>query len=72
MAEGNENFLKELEERFKLGLLDTLEDTHVAFRILLAITDVYGKDEIIICTSHLHGRFGIQILSTHRSLQCND
>ena len=31
MTEEDENFLKELEERSKLGLLDTLEDTHVAF-----------------------------------------
>ncbi len=48
MTEGNENFFKELEERFKLGLLDTLEDTHEAFRTLLDITDVYGKDEIYV------------------------
>jgi hypothetical protein len=29
------SFLKELEERSKFGLLDTLEDTHVAFRTIL-------------------------------------
>jgi hypothetical protein len=40
MTEEDENFLKELEERFKLGLLDTLEDTHVAFRTLL---DIRGR-----------------------------
>jgi hypothetical protein len=39
MTEQDENFLKELEERSKLGLLDTLEDTHVAFRTLLDITN---------------------------------
>jgi hypothetical protein len=33
--EAEQNFLNELEERSQLGLLDTLEDTHVAFRTLL-------------------------------------
>jgi hypothetical protein len=48
MTEEDEDFLKELEERFKLGLLDTLEDTHVAFRTLLDITDDHGSDEMYV------------------------
>ncbi len=46
MTEQDESFLKELAERSNLGLLDTLEDTHVAFRTLLDIEDNLGKDEI--------------------------
>jgi hypothetical protein len=46
MTEQDENFLKELEKRFELGLLDTLEDTHMAFRFLLDITEDHGKDEL--------------------------
>jgi hypothetical protein len=43
-----QNFLEELEERSKLGLLDTLEDTHVAFCTLLDISDIEGKEDIYI------------------------
>jgi hypothetical protein len=42
------NFLHELEERHKLGLLDTLEDTYVAFRTILAEPDIYGNEDIFI------------------------
>ncbi len=35
MTEQDENFLKELAELSNLGLLDTLDDTHVAFRTLI-------------------------------------
>ncbi len=48
MSKEDENFLKELEERSKLCLLDTLEDTHVAFRTLLDITNDHGKDEMYV------------------------
>ncbi len=43
-----QNFLKELEERSKFGLLDTLEDTHVAFRTLLGEEDIDGKEDMFI------------------------
>jgi hypothetical protein len=48
MSVEDENFLKELKERSKLGLLDTLEDTHVAFRTLLDITDDQGNGELYV------------------------
>jgi hypothetical protein len=50
MTEEDKKFLKKMEERSKLGLLDTLEDTHVAFRTLLDITNDHGKDEM--CVPH--------------------
>ncbi len=45
MTEQDENFLKELAERSNLGLLDILEDTHMAFRTLLDIEGNLRMDE---------------------------
>jgi hypothetical protein len=46
--DAEQNFLNELEERHKLGLLDTLDDTNVAFCILLGEEDIDGKDDMYI------------------------
>ncbi len=45
--EAEEDFLNELENRSKLGLLDTLEDTYVAFRTLLGEV-IDGKEDMYI------------------------
>jgi hypothetical protein len=47
--EAEMNFLRELDERHKLGLLDSIEDTYVAFRTILGEPDV--KKETRICSS---------------------
>jgi hypothetical protein len=46
--DGEQNFLNELEERSKLGLLDTLEDTYVTFRTILGEEDIDGKEDMFI------------------------
>ncbi len=45
--DAEQKFLNELEERSKLGLLDTLEDTNVAFRTLLG-EDIDGREDMYI------------------------
>jgi len=43
-----EDLLKELEQRSKLGLLDTLEDTRVAFHTLLGEGEIDGRVDMYI------------------------
>jgi hypothetical protein len=63
MTEQDEQFLKELEERSKLGLFDTLEDTHVAFRTLLDIRTIMERMRFMPLTPSLSVWY--TILSTH-------
>jgi hypothetical protein len=65
MTEQDENFLKELAKRSNLGLLDTLEDTHMAFRTLLDIEGNLRMDE-----SHTPHSFTVGL--AHRFFQRTD
>ena len=46
--EAEDNFLRELEERHKLGLLETIEDTYMAFSTLLGEPNILGSDDMYI------------------------
>jgi hypothetical protein len=60
-----EEFLKELEERSKLGLLDTLEDTRVAFRTILDMSDEQEVEDTCIPHSFTINLAYIYVLPTH-------
>ena len=46
--EAEDQFLRELEERHRLGLLETIQDTYMAFSDLLGQPNVLGKDDMYI------------------------
>jgi hypothetical protein len=61
----DERLLTELEERSKLGLLDTLQDTRVAFQTLLGENEVNGEMDMYIPHSFTYHSSGIHVLPTN-------